>query len=859
MPHRSNSDPQGRGRSLLSLGDALKEEQAEVPPSRLARAIADVRAENDAATRHRLARARREGRDAAPASATRAEPVRERQTAEWPAPAIADPAPEAAAARVARAEQVRQAPQVEPAAVPPAEPARSRISPASEQPYVPPRPTRTSPVARPAELVPETPARETVESAGLWRPLIDPMVGLAGITRAKRLILLTTLIGAMLGVLVAMNTPKRYLAQAELLADPRDLNLVGDLTKNGLNNEGALAIVENQVRVLSSGTVLGKVVDKLNLADDPEFNGQGGGGFGPRAIIATVRNLISPVDGPSSPEQRAALAERNLARSLAIERSAKTFVIVVGVTTQSAQKSALIANTMTDAFLQSYGQFQSDAAARATTELSARLDELRGGVEAAERKVESFKAENDLIDAQGRLITDDEILKLNDQLATARARTIELNARVASTRGMSADAVAAGSLPEELSSPTMHELMAQYSQLKGEVDRLSARLGPRHPQLIALQSQLAGARGLINTEIRRIASATQTEQKRAVQLEQDLSSRLAQLKVRQGDLSTQMVTLRELERDANAKREVYEAYLLRARETGEQQGINAANISIISKAQPPLESLPPSRSTIVLAGLVLGLMAGVGFGALRGTIDGLGLALRGRRAAPVGRRSATPTMFAPSDEAPPADRAVVRQREEPGPPPTRPAPAYDSARLAAGLRDEPDDGYATEPPPFRATQAAARPYGAEPADWRTAGAMPPEEPPYSAPPRTRFRPIYEDEPTAPPPPAPPLRAYPEGAERADRASREPPADANAGRRAVDYPERPADDRSDPYARTYPPAPPLRQPSAERQQPAHEPPAQADEQLSMEEIQSNLRELREAIRELTESRTRRRYF
>ena len=72
--------------------------------------------------------------------------------------------------------------------------------------------------------------------------------------------------------------------------------------------------------------------------------------------------------------------------------------------------------------------------------------------------------------------------------------------------------------------------------------------------------------------------------KRAVQLEQELAARLAQLKVRSGDVSSELVTLRELERDATAKRAVYESYLLRARETGEQKDVNTANISVISEA-----------------------------------------------------------------------------------------------------------------------------------------------------------------------------------------------------------------------------------------------------------------------------------
>ena len=94
----------------------------------------------------------------------------------------------------------------------------------------------------------------------------------------------------------------------------------------------------------------------------------------------------------------------------------------------------------------------------------------------------------------------------------------------------------------------------------------------------------SGAREQIANELRRIVASVQTDLKRAVQQEQDLAARLAQLKVRSGDVNVDLVTLRELEREAAAKRAVYEGYLLRAKETGEQRDINTANMSVISQA-----------------------------------------------------------------------------------------------------------------------------------------------------------------------------------------------------------------------------------------------------------------------------------
>jgi uncharacterized protein involved in exopolysaccharide biosynthesis len=497
-----------------------------------------------------------------------------------------------------------------------------------------------------------------------WKPLIDPMKVIGGIGKSKLLIVLCTVLGALLGVAIALSTPKKYETATELLIDPRDLKLVDrDLTQAGFSNEATLAIVENQVRVITSGTVLNKVVEQLHLDQDPEFNGQGKGG----GLFSGVRSLFSHGStGADDPGRRRALAINHLAENLSVERGGKTFVVVIRAKTEDGEKSALIANTMAEVFLKTYGELQSETAGRATDELTARLTELRSGVEAAERKVEAFKADNDIINPQGRLITDDELMKLNEQLSVARARTLELNARAASTKSMSVDAVLGGVLPEALASPSMTELRSQYAALKSEADRLAVRLGPRHPQLQAIEAQLSGARAQIDGELNRIVSSVQTELARSVQLEQELSSRMAQLKVRQGDVNRSMVTLRELEREATSRRAVYEAYLLRSRETGEQRDINTANMSIISRAFPPLQAERPSRSTIVMTSAMLGFFAGIGLGGLRGAYESLRDTAEDRRRRRA-RRGRKPRPQSMPSGGQPEDRPVAPMSQEHAP------------------------------------------------------------------------------------------------------------------------------------------------------------------------------------------------
>jgi len=641
------------------------------------------------------------------------------------------------------------------------------------------------------EEIKDTRPAAGMDDDGQWRPLIDPMKVIGGILASKKLIVLTTILGAAIGVAVALSTPKTFVSATELLIDPRELKLVDrDLTQAGFTNEATLAIVENQVRIITSGTVLGKVVQQLELDKDPEFNGQAGGG-----LVSGLRSLLSGSDSDDDPAIRHTLAIQHLAENLTVERGGKTFIVVIAAKTRDADKSALIANTTADVFLATYGQIQSNTAGRATNELTARLDELRSGLETAERKVEAFKAENDLIDAQGRLITDEQILRLNEQLSAARARTLELNARAASTENVNLDSVLGGVLPEELASPTITELRSQYAALKSEADRLAVRLGPRHPQRQAVEAQLAGAREQIGGELRRIVASVRTERQRAVQMEQELASRLAQLKVRQGDVSSQLVTLRELEREAAAKRAVYEAYLLRARETDEQKDINTANMSVISIAYPPLEPSGPSRSSVAILGTLLGFLAGIGLGAMRGAYQSLRETADQRRRGPVSRRAAPPTGKPRDDRQP--EPLMAASAAAVFPDLTPPAPRH------AGWPE---------------AQASNRPRFEEPAVPQAAAEA---VSPYFIPPA----------------------AF--GAD--DRQERQAPA---SHRPEPAY--RPAAVQTPPSSRFAHPQPAETGP-AEPENP------DASAQEPIEEIRASLKEFRHAVEDLARSRARRRYF
>ncbi len=470
---------------------------------------------------------------------------------------------------------------------------------------------------QPRELIEhERPVIDRPAPDAEWKPLIDPRMAIDVLRGSRKLLLVSTLLGGVVATLYALSLPQLYVASTDILVDPRNIKTVGDeLTPGQLPTDASLAVAESQARIIESSSVLLKVIDKKDLTKDPEFNGT----LVPTGIaglFAQIKDMLSPQKASDSQTLQTRVLY-NLHKSIAIGRDAKTFIYSISVKTRDPQKSASLANTISSVFQSELASLQSDAARRTSDELSNRLADMRADVEQAERAAADFRASHDLVNVDGKLISDNDLTRLNDQLTNQRAETMRLQARVQVLNSATPNSVVSGTLPEDLRSNTLTALRAQYAQARQTASGLSTQLGPRHPALIQAQSQAGTVLNDIDAELGRIRSSLQVEAARSAQQEKDLTARLAQLKSQQANSSGDLVKLRELEREATARRSVYEAFLLRSRETNEQEGLNTANVRVLSEARPPLDPAGTSRKLIVIAGLIAGFLVGLAITAAR--------------------------------------------------------------------------------------------------------------------------------------------------------------------------------------------------------------------------------------------------
>jgi uncharacterized protein involved in exopolysaccharide biosynthesis len=430
----------------------------------------------------------------------------------------------------------------------------------------------------------------------------------ARLLRANAGLILAAMLAFALPMLAYVTlTPPRYTATTQLLIDPRDLKVVrNDVVPDAGTTESATALVESQARVLASDNVLTRVIETQGLDTDPEFGGNPDQGLA--GLMFTLRGALGRTDEDREP---VLLALRELNKAVRVRRAERTFVIDVAVTTRDREKSARIGNAVAEAYLEEQRKARSEQSRKATVGLTARLAELRDTVRAAENRVEAFKQQNNIIGAGGRLVSEQQLAEINEQLVRARARTAEARARFEETQRARRAGSVSGAIPEAVQSQTVGSLRAQLAEIIRQDSDLRVRLGDRHPAVIAIGQQVRDLRRLIDDEVARIAEAARIDFERARAAEASLDRSPEDLKRQAVSTSEAFVKLRELEREVDANRTVYESFLNRARELGTQDGLNATNARVITFATPPLDKTWPPRAILMAAALVFGLLAGI--------------------------------------------------------------------------------------------------------------------------------------------------------------------------------------------------------------------------------------------------------
>lgn len=348
--------------------------------------------------------------------------------------------------------------------------------------------------------------------------------------------------------------------------------------------------INSELQVLRSRSLMGRVVDEMDLTSDPEFNGS----LRAPSTLAAVKQSIKSIFGMGGSDDGIPLDESTrvekirqsvisvLLNKVVSQNIPDSFVFQIAAETTSAEKSALLADTVAKKYIENQLAVKFEETELATGWLAERVATLRTDLENAEARVAAFSTGAELINS-------DTLAALERQLKETRDRV-------------------------RLADIATQNAVSKLTMLQTAVtpqDKVAAASDNRLSQLLPDIGQ-PGVQQTFDARFEQVLSRASAETDRTESQAAALASARDTLSSQIDRQSADLIELQQLTRESEASRMLYEYFLTRFKETSAQEGIQQADSRLLSQAVIPSSPSEPKKALIIAMSGFLGAMIGIG-------------------------------------------------------------------------------------------------------------------------------------------------------------------------------------------------------------------------------------------------------
>ncbi len=445
--------------------------------------------------------------------------------------------------------------------------------------------------------------------------------------RRRKLIACCIVTITLAAAIASVSMTPKYRATSQILLTDDKTDLIND-QKTAVRQDQANSEIETQTRLLTSRSFAETVIERLELTKDPYFNptlvaaeSSTFDGFLqlldriPFASLLTQTGLASnnptqPVAPILSDDQIFDQAVSKLISDLNVRQEGLSSIIAISFVSTDASQTASIANTVAELFVEGQLNARQSGSGEATEWLDERVEELRQKVIASERAIAQFRIENKLLDVGGGSLNNAEISQISNNLIVAEARVAEKQSKLAIIRSSLEDGDGLASVSEVTTSPAIAAIRQQEFNLLSQEAQLREEYGPKHPRILEIDAEKRRLEQKNRLEVEKIVAVLTNELGIIKERSQELRDRLVAAKDTLGTRNRAEVELAELEREAQANRDLYTRFLNRLKFLTEEQELIGSGARIVSRAVPPNQPTFPQPSVIFVAGFVASVLSG---------------------------------------------------------------------------------------------------------------------------------------------------------------------------------------------------------------------------------------------------------
>jgi succinoglycan biosynthesis transport protein ExoP len=408
--------------------------------------------------------------------------------------------------------------------------------------------------------------------------------------------------------LIVRSLPQTYSSAASVALDARKMQLLA--TANVLSTPQLdLDRLRTEMEGFHSPAIAEAVVNQLDLTHTPAFCDV------PRSGLSNAFAALTGPASSSAPSPACASVEaaaKHLGTMVSVSNDSRSYIVRVQADAVDPKLAADIANAYADGYVDNQRNSNSADVEQADAWLATYLSKLRAQTQEADTAVARYLQQHQLTPLRGETIVGQSLGELNSQLSIATGDLTQKQSMLRQVQGLAASGGRLDASAQALDSPIIQSLLEKLAlQMAAQAD-LQSRFGPAHPQVRAGAAQIAQIQQQIRAEVGKTVAALNGE---VAALTARRASLLARVQGLQGEAAQQNqedVRLQQLQRDADADRQLYQTMLVRLKEIDAEQGMQLAGVHVVVAARPADVPSFPRTKMILVGSFLTALGAGAG-------------------------------------------------------------------------------------------------------------------------------------------------------------------------------------------------------------------------------------------------------
>jgi len=422
-----------------------------------------------------------------------------------------------------------------------------------------------------------------------------------------------------------------YQATARIIIEKENPNLMSIQEVMAVDSTGT-DYYQTQYQIIESRIVAREVIRQLHLENSPEFFPE------PKDnVLANVKRSIGKAlssakewlvsllksgdntGGADTSAEDDAFVDSGLVSAfinrVEVSPIRNSRLVDVSVEGRDRVMATRMANSLVKAYIGQNLETKLSAAKGAVQWLGERVNDERKKVETAEKALLAYKEQHQIItdfSSDSENITAQKLAELNAQVLDAESQRVEMETRYQQALALDKTPEMLDSIPEVLRNDLIQQIKKMEVDLFNRMSELSKKYGRNHPQMRAIDSELADLKKRKVLEARRVVNSLKNEYKLALAREESLKRALARQKTESLKLNKKAVQYGVLRREAESSRQIYELLIKRFKETSLTEEMKTGNIRIIDKAEVPQSPVKPKKKRNILLAVIVGLTLGIG-------------------------------------------------------------------------------------------------------------------------------------------------------------------------------------------------------------------------------------------------------